>query len=98
MLVKRLALACAAAALLCLALPTHSLAQVNASVGGTVSDSSGAIIPKVTVTAKNDNTGVTTTAQTNDAGSYSFSSLQPGKYTVTAENAGFQTASFKNVD
>jgi hypothetical protein len=84
--------------LLCFALPTHSLAQVNASVGGTVSDSSGAIIPKVTVTAKNDNTGVTTTAVTNDAGSYAFSSLQPGTYTVTAENTGFQTASFKNVN
>jgi hypothetical protein len=98
MLVKRLALACAAAALLCLALPNQSLAQVNASVGGTVSDSSGAIMPKVNVTAKNDNTGVTTTAVTNDAGSYAFTSLQPGKYTVSAENTGFSTASFKNVD
>ncbi|HWF10291.1 MAG TPA: carboxypeptidase regulatory-like domain-containing protein [Bryobacteraceae bacterium] len=94
---KKLALSCVAAMLLCLALPNISLAQVNGTVGGTVSDSSGAIIPKVTVTAKNDNTGVTTTAVTNDSGAYEFSSLQPGTYTVSAANTGFQTATFKDV-
>lgn len=54
-------------------------------------------MPRVTVTAKNDNTGVTTTAVTNDAGSYEFASLQPGTYTVTAENAGFANSTFKDV-
>ena len=35
------------------------LAQVNAGLSGTVSDSSGALIPGVEVTAKNVNTGIT---------------------------------------
>jgi len=94
----KLALACSAALVLCLSVPSRTFAQVNATVGGTVSDSSGAPMPKVEVKAKNVNTGITTTAVTNDTGSYVFPSLQPGAYTITASAQGFRTASFNNLE
>lgn len=63
---------------------TTASAQVNAVVGGTVSDSTGGVIPKVEVTAKNVNTGIVTKRTTNDTGNYEFPSLQPGLYAVSA--------------
>ena len=70
----------------------------NASLGGTVSDSSGALIPGVTIKATNEDTGVVTTAITNESGIYNFASLQPGKaYTVSAELPGFQTKAYKDL-
>lgn len=70
---------------------------VSATLGGTVSDPSGAFIAKVTVTATNVNTGIVTTDLSNDAGAYQFPSLQPGTYTVTATAPGFQTLTYNNV-
>ena len=61
--------------------------QVNATVGGTVSDSSGALIPGVEITARNVNTGIVATRISNEAGNYEFPSLQPGVYTVSASLA-----------
>src|SRR5213596_1894596 len=74
-----------------------SFAQVNAVLSGTVSDSSGALIPGVEVTAKNVNTGITDTRLTNETGNFVFPSLQPGTYTLSASLAGFQTATYNNV-
>ena len=52
----------------CLVLSNNALAQSgNASVGGFVQDSTQAFIPGVTVTATNTQTGVTTTAITNES-------------------------------
>ena len=68
------------------------LAQsTNATLGGTVSDASGALIPGVTVTATNTQTGIVTTVLSNETGAYNFPSLQTGTYKVSAELAGFQT-------
>ena len=94
---KQLAFACSAALLLCLSVPSHTFAQVNATVGGTVSDASGAPMPRVEVTAKNVNTGIASTSVTNDTGTYEFSSLQPGTYTITASVSGFKTSTVNNV-
>jgi hypothetical protein len=63
----------------------------NATLGGTVTDSTGALIPGVAVTATNTQTGITTRLVTNEAGAYQFASLQTGTYTVRAELPGFQT-------
>ena len=70
---------------------------VNAVLGGTVSDPSGASIAKVAVTARNVNTGIVTSGVTNEAGSYEFPSLQPGTYTLSAAASGFQTLTYNNV-
>jgi hypothetical protein len=72
-------------------------AQVNATVGGTVSDASGALIPGVEITAKNIATGIAATRITNESGNYDFASLQPGTYTVSASLPGFQAATYNNV-
>src|SRR5881227_3922805 len=68
---------------------------INATLSGTVSDVSGALIPGVEVTATNSGTGVAATALTNESGTYRFPSLQPGPYEVKASLAGFQTQTFR---
>jgi hypothetical protein len=87
----------AATAALVLGLCSSAFSQVNAKVGGTVSDSSGAVIASVAVSAKNNATGIVTNGMTNSAGAYEFSSLQPGTYTVTATISGFKTSTVNNV-
>ncbi len=68
------------------------LAQTGASrISGTVADSSGAVVPGVTVTAKNEATGVTHTQITTARGLYAFPALPVGSYTIIAELAGFKT-------
>src|SRR4249920_233578 len=68
---------------------------INASLSGTVSDVSGALIPGVEITATNVGTGVATMAVSNESGTYRFGSLQPGQYRVTVALAGFQTQTFQ---
>src|SRR5438876_8364155 len=82
----------AAATLLCLVLTVQTFSQTsNATLGGTVSDASGALIPGATITATNTGTGIVSTALSNEAGAYQFASLQTGTYSVSAELPGFQT-------
>jgi hypothetical protein len=63
---------------------------VNATLLGTVTDSSGAAVANVKVTITETNTGIGRTTQTNDSGNYVFPDLPPGTYTVTAEQPGFK--------
>jgi len=60
------------------------------SVLGTVTDSSGAIMPNVKVTVTNTGTNVPLHTVTSSAGDYNAPNLLPGTYTVTAEAKGFQ--------
>ncbi len=60
-------------------------------INGTVTDASGAVVPGVTVTAKNEATGVTYTQVTTDAGLFAFPDLPAGSYSITAELPGFKT-------
>ncbi len=88
----------AARMLLCLVISTHAFAQTsNATLGGTVSDATGALIPGVTITATNIATGIVTTVTSNEAGAYQFASLQTGTYRVSAELTGFQTRTYSDV-
>src|SRR5260370_19674903 len=67
-----------------LCMVTTGLAQsTNSSdLRGTVTDSTGAVIPGAKVTIINTETGVTTDLTTNDAGIYDSVSIRPGKYRV----------------
>ena len=77
---------------LCLLSTVQTFSQTsNATLGGTVSDASGALIPGATITATNTGTGIVSTALSNEAGAYQFASLQTGTYSVSAELPGFQT-------
>src|SRR5467141_3964309 len=84
--------------LLCVVLATNVLAQTsNATVGGTVADATGALLPGVMITATNVATGIVNSVLSNEAGAYQFASLQTGTYKITADLAGFQTQSYNNV-
>ena len=86
MLVRSLALAI----LLC-AISVSSYAQTTGVITGEIKDSSGAVVPGVTVTARNNATNAPRVVTTNESGIYSFLSLPPGAYTITAELSGFST-------
>jgi len=84
-----------AIAALALLLATPALAQVtSADIVGRVTDSSGAVLPGVTVTAENLGTHETRVAPTGGSGDYAFTLLPIGRYKVTIELQGFtsQTA------
>src|SRR5499427_9594643 len=88
----------AVALLLVCAFFTNTFAQTtNATLGGTVSDASKALIPGVNVTATNTQTGIVSMTITNETGAYNFPSLQTGSYKVTAELPGFQTQTYNDV-
>src|SRR5262247_630425 len=79
--------------LICIALSTPSLAQVqNASLTGLVADPSGAVVRTAMVTIKNSATNVTFTQETDASGYYFFPALPIGAYTVSVEMAGFKKA------
>ncbi len=61
-------------------------------ITGTMTDTSGAVIPQVKVTVSNQQTGSTREAITNETGNYTVTLLPVGVYTVTAEKAGFRLA------
>jgi len=80
-------------AILCMALPSGLLAQQYlASISGTATDSTGAVIPSAAVSAENTDTHFKTTAVTNQAGSYVLPFLTPGTYAVTVTAKGFRSA------
>jgi hypothetical protein len=77
----------------CLLIAAALSAQITTgSIQGAVSDSSGAAIPGVTLTAKNLATGVSRTTVSEVDGKFSIPLLQPGTYEVVAELDGFQPA------
>ena len=75
--------------------PLH--AQTLSSITGTVTDTSGAVVPNAKVTVANDATGVLKTAATSSAGTYTVTDLNPGRYTVTVDVAGFQSSVHQGV-
>jgi hypothetical protein len=71
--------------------PAHG--QLDAgTINGTVTDSTGAVIPGVEVVITNKGTGQSRTTVTNQTGSYSVPSLDPGAYTLTFSKSGFDTS------
>src|ERR1700687_2417474 len=71
---------------------------VNATLLGTVTDSSAGAVANVKVTITETNTGISRTSQTNESGNYVFPDLPPGTYTITAEQPGFKRASRVGID
>jgi hypothetical protein len=58
---------------------------------GTVTDSSGSVIPNAQIAVKNTATGITVTTTTNGAGLYVASNLAPASYQITVSASGFST-------
>ena len=79
-------------AVACLSLcPLSSFAQQEtATISGTITDATGAIVPRAAVVATNVQTNLSIRTQSDDAGLYVIPSLRPGEYSVSAESKGFR--------
>lgn len=73
--------------------PLSALAQTsgNASLRGTITDPSGAIVPRAKITLIEDQTQLERTATASEEGAFSFVALLPGSYTLKVESTGFKT-------
>ena len=88
----------AAASVVILALAVPLSAQTfRGNILGTVTDPNGAVIPEVTVTAKNVGTGIERSTVTDSSGNYTLAELQTGTYVVTAQKPGFAKYQIDNV-
>jgi len=75
-----------------------AFAQVDrAGISGTVTDASGAIVAGAKVEAVSKDTGLRREALTGGAGSYAFSQMPIGVYTVTVSHTGFRSVAVKDV-
>jgi hypothetical protein len=69
-----------------------ALAQLStASLNGVVRDSTGAVVPKASVILRNSDTGVERSTESNDTGTYVFSDVNPGRYTLKLSAPSFST-------
>lgn len=80
---------------LCLCTPVYG--QFNASLSGTVQDSTGAIVPNATVTLTNPSTQQVQTAKTTGAGVYQFNQLPPAHYKLSVTAPGFKSSTFDDI-
>src|SRR2546426_12025535 len=71
--------------------PWVSAQVTTGTILGVVQDSSGAVIPGVSVTVKNLDTGIGRAAVSDEGGRYTIPDLTLGNYEVNAQLAGFQT-------
>src|SRR5207237_2636400 len=78
-------------ALISLAVPAAAQ-TTNGVISGIVSDAQGGVLPGVTVTGRNIETGITRTVVTESDGRYRLAALPPGRYEVRAELQGFGAA------
>src|SRR4051794_17745979 len=70
-----------------------AVAQVTTgTISGTVTDSTGAVMPGAKIVVENQDTGITRTVMSDSAGRYSAPSLSLGNYRVTVSMDGFETA------
>jgi len=84
------------ATLILLAIP--AFAQLpTATILGVAKDSSGGVLPNVTVTVTNVETGLTRTVKTSDDGEFRIPELPVGRYEVKGEHAGFKIATRQGI-
>ena len=92
---------CFAFLVLCVACfpPAEALAQgeTTSAIVGDVRDTTNAVVPGVTVTITNHETGLKRTVQTDEAGRFNFPQLKPGTYSVRVEAPGFEPGQNDNV-
>jgi hypothetical protein len=77
---------------------TSVLAQSDtSSISGTVTDTSGALVPNAQVTIHNNATLADRTISSNESGAFTLTNLAPGDYSVRATKSGFQTTTLNDV-
>ena len=75
--------------------PGFSQTQTTGDIVGTVSDATGAVVPKATVTIRFTDTNETRTALTGEAGQFRFSLLNPGDYVIESRATGLKSGTQK---
>src|SRR5271169_6711067 len=68
------------------------------AIAGRILDSSGAVVPKATVTVTNKATGIVATTPVNDEGEYQVLTLIPGTYSVKVSADGFESVLRDNIE
>ena len=81
------------AVVLLLPMPVSAQTAVLATIGGTITDSTGAIIPGAAITVTNTDNKLASKTSTNSAGYFVVPNLPSGNYDVRAEKEGFQSCS-----
>src|SRR5215472_6730295 len=71
--------------------------QGTASIVGTITDPSGAVVPNATVTITDQDNGFVRATTTNSTGSYKAPELPPGHYQLRVENQGFKKYEQRNI-
>jgi carboxypeptidase family protein len=74
-----------------------SAQETTGTITGVTTDQTGAVLPGVSVTVKNTDTGLARTIVTNDAGIFAANLLPVGRYEVTFELSGFQTVTVRAI-
>ena len=69
----------------------------RASIQGTVTDPTGAVVPNATLTLTDIDTGRSQTSTSNGSGTYNFNALAPDHYNVTAKATGFKEQVINNL-
>ena len=88
-----------ASVLLLLLFCVHRLAEAQtASITGTVTDATAAVVPQAKVTARNLATNASRGTATDGSGNYRITSLVPGVYDVFVEQSGFKTIEYSRVE
>jgi hypothetical protein len=64
--------------------------ETRGTIGGTVKDPSGGVLPGMTVLITNEETSVSNQAVTTDRGTFEFPYLLPGTYVITVQADGFR--------
>ena len=73
-------------------------AQFKAGIQGTVTDTTGGLVPDAKVTLTNTETNKAQEVTTSSEGFYRISNLSPGKYTLATEKAGYKKSVLENVE
>lgn len=81
--------------LFCVSWPANAQ---TASISGTVTDTTAAVVPQVKVTARNLATNASRSTATDGSGTYRIPSLVPGMYDVLVERQGFKTVEYSRVE
>src|SRR5262245_12249164 len=80
-------------------LPGVMSAQIDqARISGVVRDQNNAVVPGASITVKNERTGETRTASSNQDGAFTVSNLKPSLYTIQVSAANFAKAEYTNVE
>ena len=74
-----------------------SAQETTGTITGVTTDSTGGVLPGVTVTVKNTNTGTSRTVVTSESGMYTASLLPIGVYEITFDLQGFQPVTRRDI-